>query len=230
MNLRDPDTVEKLAAEYVLGTLRGPARHRFQRLAQSRRDVREAIWRWEGRLAGLFPPGAELAPPAAAWAGIEARIWGQPSHRPGLWRSLGFWRGWSAAATAAALVLALWLVPLPPSQERPDHVGIIGDGASPQWMVSANLETGRLDVRAVNAEAAAVEKAFELWMLPEAGPPRSIGLLPVSGESMTRTLPPALLALLRESKGLAVSIEPAGGSPTGLPTGPVIHTSSMLAL
>ena len=82
----------------------------------------------------------------------------------------------------------------------------------------------------MNAVAADVDKAFELWMLPESGQPVSMGLLPVSGGSVSRALPAGLLALLKQSKGIAVSIEPAGGSPTGLPTGPVVHTARIVAL
>jgi len=52
----------------------------------------------------------------------------------------------------------------------------------------------------------------------------------VGGESVTRSLPAGLRALLRQSKGIAVSIEPAGGSPTGAPTGPVVHTARVVSL
>ena len=34
-------------------------------------------------------------------------------------------------------------------------------------------------------------------------------------------------AALAGAKQLAVSLEPAGGSPTGLPTGPVIHVAPL---
>lgn len=32
MNYRNPERIDRLAAEYALGTLRGPARRRFERL------------------------------------------------------------------------------------------------------------------------------------------------------------------------------------------------------
>jgi len=54
--------------------------------------------------------------------------------------------------------------------------------------------------------------------------------LPVNGDSITLDLPAGLSALLKESGGLAISIEPLGGSPTGLPTGEVIQTTNIWEL
>jgi len=229
MNYSDPTLIEQLAGEYVLGTLTGQARARFARLMHHRADVRAAVWRWESRLGALSSAAEPIQPPKALWAAIEQRLWPAPGSS-GIWNSLGLWRSWSALASAALLASLLFVAPITPLQQGPDHVGVIGEGSKPLWLISANLESGELDARAVNAEAAEVDKVFELWMLPTSGDPVSIGLLPVSGGQVSTALPPGLLALLKQSKGLAVSIEPAGGSPTGLPTGPVVHTANILAL
>ena len=69
-------------------------------------------------------------------------------------------------------------------------------------------------------------KALELWILPAEGNPVSLGLLPASGEQR-RELSAAQRAALAGAKQLAVSLEPAGGSPTGLPTGPVLHVAPL---
>ena len=98
------------------------------------------------------------------------------------------------------------------------------------WVITANPATGTIRARAVNAQAAAVDQAYELWMLPADGPPRSLGLLPVSGGEARHEIPPALLALLGNAQGLAVSLEPAGGSPTGQPTGPVLYQAPIVEL
>ncbi|GAB5452554.1 MAG: anti-sigma factor [Halioglobus sp.] len=234
MNYRDPELVEQLAAEYVLGTMTGQARKRFHRLLLERNELRQAVWRWESRLGELCTAVTPLVPPTSTWQAIETRLWGEqqpgePSPRQGWWNSLGLWRSWSVLASTLVVALALLLLsPVEPA--GPDHVSVIGTGSEPLWVISANLESGRLTATAINATAVDVDKAFELWMLPASGNPVSMGLLPVSGGKTEQALPPGLLALLKQSQGLAVSIEPAGGSPTGLPTGPVVHTASMLAL
>lgn len=227
MNYRDPELVNQLAGEYVLGTLSGAARARFERLLRERSDVRSAVWRWESHLGGVSAALQPVPPPAGVWAAIERRVW--PAPQGGLWQSLGLWRSWSAVTSTAVIALLLFLMPLAP-QPGPDHVGVIGEGSEPLWLISANLETGELSARAVNAVAADVDHVFELWMLPETGAPVSMGLLPVGGNTVQQALPAGLLALLKQSKGIAVSIEPPGGSPTGLPTGPVVHTARIIAL
>jgi anti-sigma-K factor RskA len=55
----------------------------------------------------------------------------------------------------------------------------------------------------------------------------SLGLLPTSGDQR-RVLTAAQRSALAGAKNLAVSLEPAGGSPTGLPTGPVLHVAPIV--
>ena len=59
MNYRDPQLIDQLAGEYVLGTLTGAPRARFERLLRERADVRSAVWRWESYLGGLSSARAQ---------------------------------------------------------------------------------------------------------------------------------------------------------------------------
>ena len=73
------------------------------------------------------------------------------------------------------------------------------------------------------------DKDYQLWMLPADGSnPVSLGLLPEQAGSIMLTPPDAFK--LAQVSGLAVSLEPAGGSPTGLPTGPVLYTTDIAQL
>ena len=227
MNVDNPELIERLAAEYVLGTLRGRARQRFERWLAEYPAVRSAVWRWEARLGDLAAEVPQAEPPAEAWPAIERRLFGDATDKRGGW----LWKLWGGFATAASLALALVLLqPQLTGELQPDHIAVVGDDNAPLWVIAADLESGRLSARAVNAEAAEVDRVFELWMLPSEGAPQSIGLLPVSGDEVQLDLPPGLLALLLQSKGLAISIEPPGGSPTGLPTGPIVHTASVVEI
>src|SRR5512138_678449 len=67
------ELVDRLAAEYVLGTLRGRARRRFERWLVSP-QVGLLVKAWEARLAGLEPPLERVTPPATVWRGIETRL------------------------------------------------------------------------------------------------------------------------------------------------------------
>ena len=82
---------------------------------------------------------------------------------------------------------------------------ISGDGSS-------------LVARAIVPVSVQGNRSLELWAVPTSGSPRSLGLLP--GGSGTVALRGKVLA---GADTLAVTLEPAGGSPTGLPTGPIVY-------
>ncbi len=50
MNYARPELRDRLAAEYVLGTLHGGARRRFQRLLQQQPELRDAVEFWQREL------------------------------------------------------------------------------------------------------------------------------------------------------------------------------------
>lgn len=233
MNYRNPELIERLAGEYVLGTLQGGARRRFEQLMTDSYRVRAVVWEWETQIAPLAAAVAPVTPPRHLWDNVRAGI--RPA-RPGAaerWRDrVALWRGLSLAAGAAALMLAVVIGVRAPPTAAPEYVAVFNDEqAQAVWLVRADLDTGRIAVKAINARAAAADQAYELWMLPGGGAaPRSLGLLPAGRQGTEQTLSPALLALLRGAQGLAVSLEPAGGSPTGLPTGPVVFQAPLLSL
>ena len=99
-------------------------------------------------------------------------------------------------------------------------------------MMSADLDVadGRLVLRLnIKPPRDFTGKMLEVWLVPPGGTPRSLGLFP-SEESGTTTaliLPHDIAAALATS-ALAVSLEPSGGSTTGLPTGPVLFSGAVI--
>ncbi|MGH8204486.1 MAG: anti-sigma factor domain-containing protein, partial [Steroidobacteraceae bacterium] len=69
-------------------------------------------------------------------------------------------------------------------------------------------------------------RARELWALPEGAAPVSLGLMPESG-SIRLALDDRQRAALAAATNVAVSDEPAGGSPTGAPTGAVLYVAPL---
>jgi len=68
------ELLDRLAAEYALGTLRGRARRRFQRWLVSPR-LAGLVRTWEDRLAFLETREVRIAPPPAqVWSDIESRL------------------------------------------------------------------------------------------------------------------------------------------------------------
>jgi len=178
------------------------------------------------------------------WELIDAALHARASERriasfPGtVWsESLAFWR-WmtvgaaaSATAAAAALALSVWLPTAPFSPNQADrYVAVLNrDAGAPSWLVTADVAERRLTVRPV-AKVAAGGRAMELWLLAgTVSPPRSLGLLDPE-KAFSLSLSAAWTEAEEPPRALAISLEPPGGSPTGLPTGPVVFQGSLLPL
>lgn len=212
MNYDDPRLRDRLAAEYVLGTLRGAARRRFERLLAEDRDIGREVAGWEARLAPLLESLPPVEPPARVWDAVEREIGPRPT------RSLRRWL-WLPLAVAAALLLYLGRPPEPglPSGAVAE---LRGAAERPAWRIRV-AGTRILAVEAVDPPRLPPEKSFELWVIASGEPPQSLGVLPDSGDA-TIVVPTPLQAKLRGAATLAVSLEPRGGSTTGAPTGPVL--------
>lgn len=235
-----------VASAFVVGTLSARARAWVER--RMRHDVALcfAVTGWQDHLARWVDLLAPVEPRPEVWEALARRVGAAavpvamppsaprvasppaPEAVPAPWvGSLSFWRGSAQVAFAAALALAiglgLALQPVPP----PTHTAVFADGQGrPVWILEARLPEGRIALRALAAATPPPERAYELWMLPAGGQPISLGLLPASGTAELR-LTGDLGLRLQTAAGLAVSVEPAGGSPTGQPTGPVVYQAAL---
>jgi anti-sigma-K factor RskA len=72
MRYDNPELLDRLAAEHVLGTLRGPARRRFERLCASSPAARRARQRWEDEWLVLSRRLPRVMPTARVWANVRA--------------------------------------------------------------------------------------------------------------------------------------------------------------
>jgi anti-sigma-K factor RskA len=230
MNVREPERANALAAEYVLGTLRGRARERFERLARADWALGEAVRSWEERLLPLAEELPPIAPPTRVWAAMLARTQRTPLVRASIWSSLGLWRALAFASLATVIALAVVLLrPLPEAPEGALVVVLAGTDAKPALVASADRLGRYLSVKPVARVDLAADRALELWMLPDGGNPRSLGLISATGVVRVALSGPADQAL-RNIPALAVSLEPTGGSPTGQPTGPVLYSGPVQRL
>ena len=229
MRLR-PEAVHALAAEYVLGTLRGPARRRFVAMMRGDRGITSVVRRWEDMLLPMAEPIAPVEPPARVWNAIEHALFGDPApSRGGLWDSVGFWRPVGLLAGGLATVLlALFLYISTGPRGEPVFVAVLTEpapGNAVRTVVSMH-GPGLLRVRVVKPWEAG-GRALELWVLPREGKPRSLGLVTnAPGDTLIEIR--ATDPRVQGAAALAISLEPPGGSRTGAPTGPVV-ASGMIA-
>lgn len=221
------DELTVLAGEYVLGTLPRDEAAQLAREAATDPAVADAIALWERRLLPLallqVPP---VAPPATLWPRIEATAHGTPlrpvapANAPSS-RSLGLWRG----AAAAGFLLAASIAGIAVLQRSPAPVPVAvlaPLGARQAAFVMQAGRNGSLTIVPIGPAAVPAGRDLELWSLAAgAKVPRPIGVLPASGLTLAAgRVPGGAVQIL-------VSLEPAGGSPTGLPTGPVLYGGAL---
>lgn len=226
---------EKLASEYVLGTLRGGARRRFETWLREDATLRRAVAEWQNRLHPMaeFAPAAEPSP--QVWQAIEQRLALKPAGRRAFWHGLRedlkFWRGLGMTSTAlAAILVSVLLTRQPePTAPFPAYVATLTDDkAQPVMVITGDTRRRLLTVRVIARQPVAADKSLELWALPREGAPRSLGLVAADGSA---TLPLPENANPQSVPALAISLEPQGGSPNPAgPTGPVLFKGAWLEI
>jgi anti-sigma-K factor RskA len=221
---RNPQLRDKLAAEYVLGTLRGRARARFESLLRYDPSLRRTVAEWEAHIIPLATAASEIAPPARVWQAISRRIAG--TARTGV--GLTFWRGLAFTSATFVLVLAAF-IGMTPRPEPPLAMVVVmnDDRGQPAMVVSwppmTAMRNPHLRIKVVQEHPTmASGTAWQMWMLPGGkAAPVSMGLIGIDRDQVMK-IAPALAGRMGNAWGIAMSVEPAGGSPTGAPTGPVL--------
>ncbi len=250
-----PELLDKLAASYALGTLRGGARRRFETLAREQAPVRAAALIWQARIGSVAELQTPAQPAPAVWTRIDnlvradqaqqamqaARV---PDAATGWWRNLFVWRGAAAAGLTAAVIavvvgtdqrtqlrmqLGAQIASLQTQlQATPqiEYVAVLADGkADASMLVTFDPKNKKLLLQRVGGYREASDKSLQLWALPPQGGPRSLGVL--GADKLLRLT--AGEGDVREVPTLAISLEPKGGVPSaGGPTGPVLFTGALI--
>lgn len=221
----DPEELHILAGEYVLGVTAPEAAREIEAALARNEALARAVAFWQERLHPLSGLAAPAEPPPALWRRIESGIVGTASPAPALaWNSIALWRWSTAAASAVAACLALYIALAPPAA-GPSYVAVLH---APQRADAAFVATGGrngLLLHALAQESPPGDRGFELWAIAAGAKPQSLGVIPPDGRIELGRLPVAL----GEGMTLAISIEPKTGSPTGQPTGPVVFLGTLVA-
>jgi anti-sigma-K factor RskA len=237
-----PELQAQLAAEYVLGTLRGRARARFQRWMREDAALCRAVAEWEDRLSPMAKGVAPVVPPQRLWREIEARISvslpAAPARRGRFWESLGFWRatGLVTSGMTAALLVAVAtqkpqvvevpverVVEVTSTKMQPSYVAVLRDETGKVvFMAYAARESDELWIKKVGMAEPGEGRHYALWgltMKPDE-PPIALGMIP-PGEKATIKLAAVADKSLADFPVLALSMEPQP-MPRKEPVGPVI--------
>jgi anti-sigma-K factor RskA len=201
---RDED--DALAGEYVLGVLALPDRQSVEARMKADPVFAGLVADWEARLSPLNDD-YEAAPAPNLLPRIEARLFPKTTR----WGRQSVLRWLAGLAVAASLVLVMIATLTPPQQV------LVATLATADARLSYEVRSfgDTLQVTRVAGVPAVAGQVHELWVIAPGAAPVSLGLLDAETLTVRYPVPPA-------GWTLAVSVEPAGGSPTGAPTGPVI--------
>ncbi|AOO83530.1 anti-sigma factor [Bosea vaviloviae] len=229
------------AGEYVLGLLEGADRVAFEQQLESDAELTATVESWRRHFAGIDATATPLAPSPALWSRIEAELAtltenaapaqaaktavrkAAPSAGSRLsawWNSLFVWRGAALAGALAAILLAIGLNgALDRARRQPVMVAVLLTEASVAAAVVNTFADGRVEMVPLQAIHVPEGKALEIWTLwDRAVGPRSVGLIERARSTSLRLdqLP------LGKDQLFEITLEPATGSPTGRPTGPIV--------
>ena len=232
----DLDDINALAAEYVLGTLTAAERDGVTMLRVREPALDAAIVAWENRLGPMIALVPDVAPSPQLLDRIRAQI--RPAGKvidfkpreAALTRRARGWRnaaiGMTALAASFAGVLGWRETARTPMAST--YVAVLQAGqSSPALLLTVDTAKQMFAVRALT-KPSEQGKAYELWLLHDKLPqPKSLGVVPDGDMEVRAVNDSGIDRSMFMNATFAVSLEPAGGSPTGQPTGPVLFTGKL---
>lgn len=192
-------------------------------------------------------PGAEAAAGAAPSVRVEPRATARSADIIILAHRAAHWRRMTAIAAAIAALLAVYvavsrvapdLIPAPlrgtpvaahppaaPGRSQQDRLVAVlqQEPTAPAFLLTLDTRNRSLTVRRV-AATPETGRSYQLWLIAKQFPnPQSLGVVG-ENEFTQRALPANYDLETLRTASYAVSLEPAGGSPSNGPTGPVLFT------
>ena len=214
-----------IAGEYVLGLLDPVTMRQVESQAATDPGLAADIVFWEDQLAPIARLVLPVPPPAVLWSRLALAAGIPQPRRDG---SARLWQGTTAAALAIAACFAyLAFLPHPPEPEPPgaQFAAVLAPPNAVVPFLALARPDGSIAITRLSGGAAPAGRDLQLWSLPRgATRPVSLGVLSAA-QSVLR---PA--ARPQADEQLLVSNEPAGGSPTGQPTGAVLFGGTLTPL
>ena len=236
-----PQSRDELAGDYVLGTLSAARRSEVAQQLAGDAALRAAVQRWHEQLLPLAALAEPVEPSPRLWPRIQASLDQTASPAAaitaehavpqrnasrvmpssGWWNSVKLWRGLAGGGFAAAAALAAVLVasPVLPAA-APQYLVVL---VAPQdkaagWVIQAGsqkqlslIPLARVDVPA--------GKSLQFWTKGDNWQePVSLGLVKPGQKT---EIPLNRLPPLQPDQLFELTLEPANGSPSNRPTGPI---------
>ncbi len=257
MNTTDPQAGlpedADLAAEYVLGVLGATERREVEVRLASDAALAADVARWERHFEPLIDQIDAVAVNGYVWERIRSALDFAPAARapvatpdaqPGFWSSLSLWRALTGFGFAATAALAIALLGRPPVIETPAPIVVAPpvalptprimastlahDDGTPGYVAAIDANTGTMTVTPV-IPGHDDGRVPELWLIPEGQTALSLGVVD-RDKPLLVTIPESMRGGLGPQALLAITLEPPGGAPQGVATGPIIAKGAIAML
>jgi len=237
MNYDDPELLDRLAAEYVFGSLSSRARRRFERLCQRLPAAEKAVLDWQRRLMPLSDSVPSERLPARVWDAIDERTGGRAQRASTRsWRWLRPALGFAFGVLATLGVIRLFPEAMPIEaivQERgtlpQSYVGLLTDSQNNAVLLASSPRYGRiLSLKRLRTVDVPSGRVAVLWALPRDRAPFAVGVVPPAAKA-TLALTDTSEKLFFDVPRLAVSFETGVPAPGATPS-PFVLTGHCVKL
>ena len=226
-----PETIDRLAAEYALGTMATAARRRFTAIMQERPDITRAVWAWHESLSGAIVAQTPLPVDPSQWKRLESRLFAPVSTASPKTSSTSpppgssWWSRWFAPLPAGALAFGLVLGLVMPSawnllqndaqhtQLPESYVGVLATAQGQPGLIVSSLRKGfTVDLKQLSPIAPPSGATLFLWSIDKSGAMHAIAPIP-NGRFVSARLSESAEKTFLSAVELAVSIEPLAATP-----------------
>ena len=217
-----PERDDFIAAEYVLGVLPEQERREVARRIETDKPFAALVARWQKQFDPLNDEYDTAPVPHHLKSRIDQRLFAiEVAASSSFWNNIAFWRGLAFAALAFAVIgIGRDLIERPARTNEQLVASMEAQGSPVHTLAIFDDQTKKLKVTVVSGDMPK-DRSLELWLIAGNEAPVSLGLM-VSPQVTEFNLSSPLLAKLRDGTTLALTVEPVGGAPGGVPTGPII--------
>lgn len=225
-----------IAGEYVLGVLSPEDRQKVEARMMLDRNFAAMVEHWRSNMLTVdqTPRPTRRAPRRASPFAEPMAARPRPSRERvpvfnvAIWNSAAFWRGVACVATIGLIATGVSQTGMF-AASRPH--GLVTNlslaGSDLALTARYDSDSGRLRLAPVAAAASAPgvadARSLQVWLTQEGAQPVSLGVVDTNSHGEI-IVPKAVRTRLLDGAPISISLEPAGGSPTGAPTGKILST------
>lgn len=211
---QNPEVFEKLAMAYAAGTLHGRARRRFEKLKDEHFYLEATTSAFESKFGNLVELLPDERPSDQVWKNIQSSIQAdtaEGSRKKDSWFS---WLNPVYAASAMAVLLAVFLVILPGDKDAIAYAAVLEDTQNTPIAITRITSDLSVSVDIVREIILEDGKVLKLWCHPKnGGPPMEMGVIANKGKT-TLKISPEEWENMKSIGKLEISADHHGSTPT----------------